>query len=63
MLSNFVSAWETLFGVYAPIQITDPVSGVVSTMTDWGYVARCAFFIVVVFCLLKLIGGVLSGKR
>ena len=63
MLSNFVDAWESLFGTYAPIEVVDQVSGSIYTTTDWGYVLRCAFFIIVTYCLLKMIGGVLSGKR
>lgn len=62
-MSNFISAWETLFGTYAPIEVVDTVTGQIQTMTDWGYVARCAFFIMVVFCVLKLIGGVLKNDK
>lgn len=60
-MNDFVTAWETLFGVYSPIQVVDQITGEVSVMTDWGYVTRCAFFIIVVYCILKLIGGVLKS--
>lgn len=62
-MSNFISAWETLFGTYAPIEVMDQVTGEITCMTDWGYVARCAFFIIIVFCVLKLIGGVLKNDK
>lgn len=62
MTNNFISAWETLFGVYTPIPITD-IQGNVSYMTDWGYVMRTAFFIIVTFCIMKLLGGVLFRDR
>lgn len=62
IMNNFVSTWETLFGVYSPIQITD-IEGNIQYMTDWGYVARVAFFIIVTYCILKLLGGVLRRDR
>lgn len=62
-MSNFISAWDTLFGTYTPIQIVDAVSGEVTYITDWAYVARCAFFIIVVVCIFKLLGGVLKNDR
>lgn len=62
-MSNFISAWETLFGTYSPIEIVDQLTGEITCMTDWGYVARCAFFIIIVFCVLKLIGGVLKNDK
>ena len=58
-MSDFVTAWETLFGTYTPIEVVDQVSGEITVMTDWSYVLRCIFFIIVVFCILKLLGGVL----
>lgn len=61
-MSNFTSTWETLFGVYSPIPITDAM-GNVSYMTDWGYVMRVAFFIIVTYCILKLLGGVLKNDH
>lgn len=61
-MSNFTSTWETLFGVYSPISITDAL-GNVSYMTDWGYVMRVAFFIIVTYCILKLLGGVLKNDH
>lgn len=62
-MSNFIAAWETLFGTYTPLQIVDAVTGQVQVMTDWGYIARCAFFIMVVICIFKLIGGVLKSDK
>lgn len=61
-MNNFLTAWETLFGVYSPIPITD-ATGSVSYMTDWGYVMRVVFFIVVVFCILRILGGVLKSDK
>ena len=63
-MSDFITAWQTLFGVYTPIEVTDQVTGEVTVMTDWGYVLPCVFFMIVVFCILRAIGGVLKdGKR
>lgn len=61
-MNNFLSAWEALFGVYSPIPITD-ATGAVSYMTDWGYVMRVVFLIVVVFCILRILGGVLKSDQ
>ena len=62
-MNDFILAWESLFGVYAPVEVLDQITGEVSVMTDWGYVARCVFFIMVVYCILKLIGGVLRNDK
>ena len=62
-MSDFVAAWETLFGVYAPIEVIDQVTGEIIVMTDWGYIMKCGFFIMVVFCVLKLLGGVLKSDK
>lgn len=63
-MSDFILAWETLFGTYTPVEVIDQITGEITVLTDWGYVMRCAFFCMVVFCVLKLIGGVLKdGKR
>lgn len=59
-MNNFVTAWETLFGVYSPIPILDIEGNIIEYVTDWGYVSRVAFFIIVTFCILKLLGGVLK---
>lgn len=61
-MNNFITAWETLFGVYSPIPITD-IEGNISYMTDWGYVLRVVFFIIVTYCILKLLGGVLKNDN
>lgn len=62
MVSNFTSVWESLFGVYTPITYTD-IQGNICYMTDFGYVLRVAFFIIVTYCILKLLGGVLNRDR
>lgn len=61
-MSDFVLAWETLFGSYNPVQIVN-ADNTISYMTDWGYVARVAFFIMVVFCILKIVGGALKNDK
>lgn len=61
-MSDFVSAWETLFGIYSPVAITD-LEGNIQYMTDWGYVMRCSFFLLIVFCIFRLLGGVLKHDR
>lgn len=62
-MNNFITAWENLFGVYSPILILDTEGNIIQYVTDWGYVARVAFFIIVTFCILKLLGGVLKHDR
>ena len=61
-MSDFNTIWVQLFGSYNPIQIYD-YEGNIQYVTDWGYVARVAFFIVVCYCILKMIGGVLTRDR
>ena len=62
-MSDFTLAWETLFGTYTPIEVIDQATGEATYMCDWGYILRCAFFIIIVFSVLKLIGGVLKNDR
>lgn len=62
-MNNFIIAWETLFGTYIPIPILDTEGNIIEYVTDWGYVSRVAFFIIVTFCLLKLLGGVLKNDH
>lgn len=61
-MSDFNTIWVQLFGSYNPIQIYD-YEGNIQYVTDWGYVSRVVFFIVVVYCVLKMIGGVLTRDR
>lgn len=62
IVSDFTQAWETLFGVYSPIQIVN-ADNTISYMCDWGYIMRVVFFIVVVFCVLKIVGGALKNDK
>lgn len=61
-MSDFNLIWEELFGQYTPIEITN-TDGIVDYMVDFGYIARVVFFIVVVYCILRMIGGVLTHDK
>lgn len=64
-MNNFVSTWETLFGVYTPVQVRfgSYPDYTYEYYTDWGYISRVIFFIIVTYCILKLLGGVLRRDR
>lgn len=65
-VSSFVSSWESLFGVYKPIDFhigTYPNYEYIYIGPDYGYIARVLFFIVVVFCILKMIGGIFKHGK
>lgn len=58
------------FGVYSPIVHTSDVllsdgtpSTVVEVSTDWGYILSVLLFSLVLFCLMKMLGGVLHRGR
>lgn len=60
-MSTFISVWESIFGVYEPIQCAISETEYVY-MTDWGYVSKVGFFILCFYCFLRLIGGAIHGK-
>lgn len=65
-VSAFVTAWNNLFGVYAPVEVKTgsyPNYDYHYVGPDFGYIARTLFFIVVVFCILKMIGGIFKHGK
>lgn len=64
--SSFVTAWENLFGKYAPVEVKTgsyPNYDYHYIGPDFGYIIRGVFFIVVVFCILKMIGGIFKNGK
>lgn len=61
-MSDFNLIWEQLFGEYTPIEITN-FDGSIGYMTDFGYIARVAFFILVTYCVLRMIGGAFKNDK
>ena len=62
----FVQAWNDLFGVYAPVEVKTgsyPNYDYHYIGPDFGYILRVVFFIIVVYCVLRIIGGVLKGGK
>lgn len=63
-MSDFITAWENLFGVYTPIVTTDSDMLPLFSSIDWGYVGRVAYFSILTICLFKFLGGLFKdGKR
>lgn len=59
--------FRDLFGEYTPILSLvsgDPTDGtaVYTSSCDWSYIFNCIAFIVVVYCLFRLIGILLQGS-
>ena len=61
-MNDFSTVWTTIFGVYQPI-VTTLSDGTEIVTTDWGYVCRVAFVVVICFCILKIVGGFIRGKQ
>lgn len=61
-MTNFRNLIISLFGTYAPLVNSDGsyVEGIAGV--DWTYILGVQLFIVVLYCVLRMIGGVLSGK-
>lgn len=61
-MNDFTEVWTSIFGTYTPI-VTTLTDGTEIVCTDWGYVCRVAFFVIMCFCLLKIVGGFIRGKQ
>lgn len=59
-MDNFTDFIESLFGIYQPCVVTDPLTGqAVESATNWGYVLAVLIFIIFVYSVLKTIGGII----
>lgn len=63
---------ESIFGTYTPVtyQVTEYIDGVATTYDvippglagcDWTYILGVAVFIVTLYCVLRIIGAVISN--
>lgn len=66
-MENIVTYFETLFGSYEPIQTL--ISGSVENgdavyeiSTNWGYIGSVVGFLIVLYCVLRIFGAVISNK-
>lgn len=60
MLDNFIIFIQSIFGQYQPIYLLDQNTGeVLDSSIDWGYIAGVIIFIVVLYFVLKTIGGLI----
>lgn len=60
-MSDFSQAFDSVFGTYAPI-IVEVGDGTNVAMTDWGYVGKVALLLVGMYCVLRLLGGLIRGR-
>lgn len=58
MLQTFTNFLQSIFGVYTPYSFTDS-NGVTYLTPDFGYIAAVLIFSIVLFFVLKTIGGLL----
>lgn len=60
MLDNFIVFIQSIFGEYQPIYLLDQNTGeVLDSSIDWGYITGVVIFIVVLYFVLKTIGGLI----
>lgn len=52
-----------LLGTYNPIYEFDPSTGEMVASTNWGYIATATVFCIVVWSLLRIIGGLICSKQ
>jgi len=62
-MNNFIKYLEdNIFGQYQPIYIIDQNTGnVLDSSIDWGYILGVILFIVVLYQVLRCIGGVIRA--
>lgn len=52
-----------LLGTYSPIYEFDPNTGDMVASVNYGYIATAAIFAIVVWSLLRIIGGLICSNR
>lgn len=53
---------DNIFGQYQPIYVIDQTTGqVLDASIDWGYISSVAVFIIVLYLVLKCIGGLINA--
>lgn len=62
-MSTLYDAFILVFGEYSPIIVNDPVSGVPVEAVNWGYIFSCLMAVVCLYCVLRIIGGLLTNNR
>lgn len=51
-----------VFGEYTPCIISDPSTGnIIESSINWGYICSVVIFCIVLFAVLKTIGGVIRA--
>lgn len=59
MLQTFTDYLQQIFGTYQPIINYDNSGVAIDTSVNFGYICAVVIFCVVLYCILKLIGGVI----
>lgn len=60
MLENFIVFIQSIFGQYQPIYAIDQNTGeILDSSIDWSYIAGVVIFIIVLYFVLKTIGGLI----
>lgn len=67
-MSNVYTVFTDFFGTYEPCVTTvSAVSGSAITTdtvvsTNWGYIGAVVLFIVFMYCMLRVLGGIVCAK-
>lgn len=56
---TFYEFIKSIFGTYQPITILDSSNEIVDTCVDFGYIASVLLICLVIYFILKTIGGIL----
>lgn len=63
MITRLVDIINNLLGTYSPIYYVEPNTQEVVVSVDWSYIVSAVVFIVVLWSVLRMIGGLLCSNR
>lgn len=63
MITRLVDIINNLLGNYSPIYYVEPNTQEVVVSVDWSYIVSAVVFIVVLWSVLRMIGGLLCSNR
>lgn len=59
MIQDFYTFIQSIFGIYTPISVLDSNGEIIDYAVDFGYIASVVIFLVVLYLVVKTIGGLI----
>lgn len=63
--ANIKAFFDLFLGVYSPVTYSDGSVNIIPAGlagVDWTYIVRAGAFLLIVYCLFRLVGGLFSCK-